>query len=415
MEQKLVLSEVHRIKELMSLVENSNGTILESVNSSGPIEKLFEKIGIKSESEFVALENKVATGAATMEEKEGYELMKNTLNRTGKTVDEILSNPAAYRAQIEDELDKIIKTNPEFGKKMLNTFLEINPAINDMLTRIDTEIIFREGQVSVVNTTKKIEALKKQIEKLTIPDYLKSLLNNKLDSNLQEIESRVAAELQRITSEVTQMIDKFSTLFLDDWENMSKVYNLKPTEKIDFDDALKSAEELTEKVIKSVGKNSNAFEEMKKLKADFEAVTPDAWFKIFDKLGKAGRWLKTNWKKIGKIGLGGIASAAAIAILLCGISTTICNVIKGTFGLFGTGAKRLVGLEDVTPSDTPPPPPPPPAAEPTPGSLAAFKKAFPDDAETAIEFKPGKIKKNNTTSVFYTWDGSKWNSDIIEE
>ncbi len=411
MEQRLVLSEVYRIKELMSIPKGSGNPIFEAVNSSGPIEKLFEKLGIKAESDFVALEQKVATNSATVEEKEGYELMKKTMDRTGKGVDEILSNPAAYRAQIEDELNKIIKNNPEFGKKMLNLFLEINPAIKDMLTRIDTEIIFKEGQVSIVNTVKKIDALKKQIEKLTIPDYLKTLLNNKLDSNLEEIRGKVTMALERITNEVNAMADMFETKLLDDWENMSKVYNLKPAEQVDFKTAINDAKELTKKVIESVGKDSEVFEKMKILKEKINNVSPSEWFKIRQNLGKAGKWLQENWKKIGGWSLSGIATTGLIFLFVCGISMTMCNMIKKTFGFFITGYKNLTSSSD-TPTPPAPPAPPAPSVEPTPGSLEAFKKAFPDDKDTAIEFQPGKFKKNNSTSVFYTWDGSKWKSDV---
>jgi hypothetical protein len=408
MEQKMILNEVVRIKQLMSLLENSSMIISES--SGTPIEKLLEKLGIRAESDFTALEQKVAANSATEEEVQAYNLMKKTMDRLGKTADDILQNPSAYSAQLEDEFEKIIKSSPAFGEKMLNTFLEVNPQIKDMILKIDTEIVFKEGQVTTVNTIKKINLLKKQIDTLDIPQYLKTMLNNKLDKQLDEIETQVEKVLEQKTIEANKFIDEIELKFADDWETMKKVYNLGDTQKEKFNQALQRSKEIMDGIIKDIGKNNDTYEAFKNFKKQLEALDPTVWFKAKQKLGQAWDWISKKLK--GKWTLAGISGFVVILSALCGMSDTICKVLRGIFGgIIEGGGKLFKGVPETPASpETPAPPAPPaPSDEPQPGTLDHFKKLFPKGIQGKDQ---NHFKSSGESTIEYFWNNNTKNYDF---
>jgi hypothetical protein len=331
----ILIEELKRIHEIMG---TSSKLIVEDAGGPGPIARFFEKLGVKSESEFQDLRKKLFNGQATDEERLLYNTTEDIMYNTGKSFEEVLQNNS-------DEILETLMKNPDFIQLGRKVWMDLNPSFEKVYNQIEN--IPNIEKFTPENLDKWLTDKQKTIYDLDVPELVKKdmlqTLSEKYKKELPKIEQRFVDLVNDIKLQISEFSDYIKTT--------ESYFKLSPAEKIKFDDNLKKVKDLLN--LKITKDNPKLEEELKLLVKQYQALDKNA----IQKLAKLGgdKWATYSTTKKAVIALILIVTFPSLSYL-AGYGLGILDLKK---------AKEEIekGMSDA--SGTSPTTPTTPTTEPT--------------------------------------------------
>lgn len=224
----VLLEELKRIHEIMG---SNPKIIMEAAGGPGPIAKFFEKLGVRSESEFDDLRRKVMNGNATEEEIYAFRAADDVMFNAQKTFDEVIE-------QNSDEIYEILMKNQDFLKLGRQVWLELNPTFEKVYNQIEN--IPNIERFTPDNLTGWKSRTLNTIEDLDLPEFvkqdLKSSVEDKFRKELPTVQKRLTDLLNSIKSEINEL-----KTYVESTPDYLKLNN---AQKVQFQDNYKRAKKL---------------------------------------------------------------------------------------------------------------------------------------------------------------------------
>ncbi len=262
----VLLEELKRIHEIMG---SNPKIIMEAAGGPGPIAKFFEKLGVRSESEFDDLRRKVMNGNATEEEIYAFRAADDVMFNAQKTFDEVIE-------QNSDEIYEILMKNQDFLKLGKQVWLELNPTFEKVYNQIKNIPNIEKYSPDNLQTWK--ENKLKTVDGMELPEFVKQDLKSEIESKYKQELPRVNNQFNKLVSDINLTISEFSDYIV----STKSYFDLTPAEKVKFNENLKKAKKLlNSKITKD---NPKVEEDLRLLVKQYQALDKNAIQKL-TKLG----------------------------------------------------------------------------------------------------------------------------------
>lgn len=331
----ILQEELIRIHEIMGV---NSKLMVEAAGGPGPIARLFEKIGVRSESEFNDLRNKIYRDTASDEEKILFNAADDVYFNTGasKKFEEILEENS-------DEILEILMKNPDFIQLGRKVWLDLNPSFEKVYNQIENVVNiekFTPKDLDKWLVSKQSVISDLDVPKLVQQDMLQTVYK-KYEKELPKIEKRFVDLLNGINLEISE--------FSEYIRKTESYFKFSPAEQLKFDDNLKKVKALlNDKLTKD---NPKLEENLKLLVKQYQALDKNDIQKIANFAGKKWATFSTTKKAV-----------IALIIIIC-FPSSLGYLTGYGLGFLNVGkAKEEIkkGMSDAsnnTPTVTPTPTP----------------------------------------------------------
>lgn len=302
----VLLEELKRIHEIMG---SNPKIIIEAAGGPGPIARFFEKLGVRSESEFNDLRSKVMGGNATEEEIYAFRAADEVMFNAQKTFDEVIE-------QNSDEIYEMLMRNENFIRLGKQVWLELNPTFEKVYKQIENIPNIEKYSPDNLQTWK--ENKLKAIDGMELPNFVKQDLKSEIETKYKKELPRVKTQLDKLLNDINIEISEFSDYIV----STKSYFDLSPAEKVKFDENLKKAKKLLNNKITK--ENPKVEEDLRLLVKQYQSLDKNA----IQKLAKFGGEKWSTYSKTTK---------AVIAVGLILVFPSLAGYLGYAYGYLDLG------------------------------------------------------------------------------